>query len=136
IYLWLLNTVGITGFIAWLGIAVCHYRFRKGFLKQGYRLDQLPYRAKWFPFGPLFAIAICIVISLGQDYQAFFAAHIDWMEVLSIYVWIPLFVAIWWAYRRARKSRLVRYEEMDIGPWLTRSVEAVDAAASQHGQPR
>ena len=134
IYLWLLNTVGITGFIAWLGIAVCHYRFRKGFLKQGYRLDQLPYRAKWFPFGPLFAIAICIVISLGQDYQAFFAARIDWMEVLSIYVWIPLFVAIWWAYRRARKSRLVRYEEMDIGPWLTRSVEAVDAAATQHGQ--
>jgi lysine-specific permease len=56
--------------------------------------------------------------------------------VLSIYVWIPLFVAIWWAYRRARKSRLVRYEEMEIGPWLTRSVEAVDAAATQHGQPR
>lgn len=74
------------------------------------------------------------MISLGQDYQAFFAARIDWMEVLSIYVWIPLFVAIWWAYRRARKSRLVRYEEMDIGPWLTRSVEAVDAAATQHGQ--
>ncbi|QVN11305.1 amino acid permease [Burkholderia sp. LAS2] len=136
IYLWLLNTVGITGFIAWLGIAVCHYRFRRGFLKQGYRLDQLPYRAKWFPFGPVFAVAVCIVISLGQDYQAFFAARIDWMEVLSIYVWIPLFVAIWWAYRRARKSRLVRYEEMDIGPWLTRSVEAVDAAAAQHGQPR
>ncbi|BAX62321.1 amino acid permease [Burkholderia stabilis] len=136
IYLWLLNTVGITGFIAWLGIAVCHYRFRKGFLKQGYRLDQLPYRAKWFPFGPLFAIAICIVISLGQDYQAFFAARIDWMEVLSIYVWIPLFVAIWWAYRRARKSRLVRYEEMDIGPWLTRSVEAVDAAADLRERSR
>jgi hypothetical protein len=33
-----------------------------------------------------------------------------------------------------RKSRLVRYEEMDIGPWLTRSVEAVDAALTQHGQ--
>lgn len=74
------------------------------------------------------------MISLGQDYQAFFATRINWMEVLSIYVWIPLFVAIWWAYRRVRKSRLVRYEEMDIGPWLTRSVEAVDAALMQHGQ--
>ena len=134
IYLWLLNTVGITGFIAWLGIAVCHYRFRKGFLKQGFRLDQLPYRAKWFPFGPLFAIAICIVISLGQDYQAFFAARVDWMEVLSIYVWIPLFVAIWWAYRRVRNSRLVPYEEMEIRPWLTRSVEAVDEVVARREQ--
>ncbi|KWH43180.1 amino acid permease [Burkholderia stagnalis] len=136
IYLWLLNTVGITGFIAWLGIAVSHYRFRKGLLKQGYRLDQLPYRAKWFPFGPLFAISICVAISLGQDYQAFFAEKIDWMEVLSIYVWIPLFVAIWWGYRRARNSRLVRYDEMDIGPWLNRSVDAVDAAAGAHGPGR
>ncbi|KWZ31066.1 hypothetical protein [Burkholderia anthina] len=38
--------------------------------------------------------------------------------------------------RRARKSRLVRYEEMDVGPWLTRSGEAVDAAAARHGPPR
>ncbi|EGC98222.1 amino acid permease-associated region, partial [Burkholderia sp. TJI49] len=65
-----------------------------------------------------------------------FAPRIDWMEVLSIYVWIPLFVAIWFAYRRVRRSRLVRYEEMDIGPWLTRSVDAVDAAVAQHGPSR
>ncbi|ONX84756.1 lysine transporter, partial [Burkholderia cenocepacia] len=55
VYLWLLNTSGMTGFIAWLGIAVSHYRFRKGYVKQGYALDQLPYQSKWFPFGPLFA---------------------------------------------------------------------------------
>ena len=32
IYIWLLNLSGMTGFIAWLGIAVSHYRFRKGYL--------------------------------------------------------------------------------------------------------
>ncbi|QCP54570.1 amino acid permease [Trinickia violacea] len=133
IYLWLLNTVGITGFIAWLGIAVCHYRFRRGFLKQGYRLEQLPYRAKWFPFGPIFAFVLCLVISLGQDYQAFFASRIDWMEVLSIYVWIPLFVAIWWGYRRRRKSRLVRYEDMEINVWLDRSDKGARSPADMHG---
>ncbi|WP_179400765.1 amino acid permease [Burkholderia guangdongensis] len=127
IYLWLLNTVGITGFIAWLGIAVSHYRFRKGFVKQGYRLDQLPYRAKFFPFGPIFAVVLCLVISLGQDYQAFFAKHIDWKEIVSIYVWIPLFVAIWFAYRRIRNSRLVRYEEMEIAPWMNRLAAREDA---------
>ena len=54
---WLLNTSGMCGFIAWLGIAISHYRFRKGYLAQGGRLEDLPYRAKLFPFGPLFAFA-------------------------------------------------------------------------------
>ncbi|WP_323119706.1 amino acid permease [Burkholderia alba] len=123
IYLWLLNTAGITGFIAWLGIAVSHYRFRKGLLKQGFSVEQLPYRAKWFPFGPAFAFAVCLVIALGQGYQAFFAPRIDWMEVVSTYVWVPLFVVIWLGYRRARRGRLVRYEDMEIAPWLARSGE-------------
>ncbi|MCS6520896.1 hypothetical protein NYA10_29945, partial [Burkholderia thailandensis] len=75
-------------------------------------------------------------IWLGPDYHAFYAEKIDWMGVLSMYVWIPLFVAIWWGYRRARRSRLVRYDEMDLGPWLNRSVDAVDAAAGARGPGR
>jgi lysine-specific permease len=50
VYVWLMNAVGITGFIFWLGISVCHYRFRKAYAAQGYSLDQLPYRAKRYPF--------------------------------------------------------------------------------------
>ena len=35
VYMWLLNASGLSGFIAWVGIAVSHYRFRKAFIKQG-----------------------------------------------------------------------------------------------------
>lgn len=35
VYMWLLNMTGMTGFIAWLGIAVSHYRFRRGYIQQG-----------------------------------------------------------------------------------------------------
>ena len=116
VYLWLLNTSGMAGFITWLGIAVSHYRFRKGFLKQGYRLDQLPYRSKWFPFGPLFAFALCAVIALGQDYQAFLSDKIDWVGVAATYIGLPFFLAIWLGYAIVRKCRLVRYEDMEIAP--------------------
>ncbi|MDU1798615.1 MAG: amino acid permease, partial [Pseudomonas aeruginosa] len=51
VYTWLLNTSGMCGFIAWLGIAISHYRFSMGYLAQGGRLEDLPYRAKLFPFG-------------------------------------------------------------------------------------
>ena len=45
VYVWLLNTSGMTGFIAWLGIAISHYRFRRGYVAQGRNLADLPYVA-------------------------------------------------------------------------------------------
>jgi len=115
IYVWLLNTSGMCGFIVWLGIAVSHYRFRKGFVRQGGDLDSLPYRARWFPFGPLFAFALCLFITLGQNYAAFAGGKIDWPAIAATYATIPLFLAIWWGYRWKNGSRFVRYEEMDVG---------------------
>lgn len=71
VYIWLLNASGMCGFIAWLGIAVSHYRFRRAFVKQGHDLKELPYKARFFPFGPLFAFALCMIVIVGQNYQAF-----------------------------------------------------------------
>ncbi|KAA8732774.1 amino acid permease [Acinetobacter qingfengensis] len=117
IYFWLLNMSGMCGFIVWLGIAISHYRFRKGYIKQGYRLEDLPYRAKLFPFGPLFAFALCLFITLGQNYQAFISNQIDWKGIVSTYITIPMFLAVWLAYRIKHKSRLISYAEMDVTPY-------------------
>jgi lysine-specific permease len=116
VYVWLLNTSGMCGFIAWLGIAISHYRFRKGFITQGHDLKTLPYQAKLFPFGPLFAFALCLIITLGQNYQAFFGEKIDWSGLTATYVSLPLFLALWWGYRWKYGSRLVRYADMDVSP--------------------
>lgn len=115
VYVWLLNLSGMTGFIAWLGIAVSHYRFRKGCEAQGYDLARLPYRAAWFPLGPVFAFVLCLVITLGQNYEAFKADRIDWVGVAATYVGLPLFLLIWWGYRLAKGTRIVPYGEMRVG---------------------
>ena len=117
VYVWLLNTSGMCGFIVWLGIAVAHYRFRKGYIAQGYQLSELPYQAKFFPFGPLFAFALCLFITLGQNYQAFIGKHIDWQGIISAYISIPIFLAIWLGYRWKYKTRFVAYTEMDVRPY-------------------
>ncbi|MCL2309665.1 MAG: amino acid permease [Proteobacteria bacterium] len=114
VYLWLLNTSGMCGFIAWLGIAISHYRFRKGYVAQGRDLSKLPYRSKWFPFGPIFAFVLCLIIALGQNYEGFFAEKIDWLGALATYIGIPLFLVIWWGYKLAKKTRFIRYEEMEF----------------------
>ncbi|WP_241610114.1 amino acid permease [Rosenbergiella epipactidis] len=112
VYLWLLNTSGMTGFIAWLGIAISHYRFRKGYIAQGYDLNDLPYRSGFFPVGPMFAFGLCLIITLGQNYQAFLADKIDWYGVAATYIGIPLFLLIWLGYRIVRGGHIIRYQEM------------------------
>ena len=114
VYLWLLNTSGMTGFIAWLGIAISHYRFRRGYMAQGRDLNDLPYRSGFFPIGPIFAFVLCLVITLGQNYQAFLEDKIDWVGVTATYIGIPLFLAIWFGYKIVKKTSIIRYKEMDF----------------------
>ena len=119
VYLWLLNLSGMTGFIAWLGIAVSHYRFRKGFVAQGHDVSQLPYVSPWFPFGPIFAFVLCLVITLGQNYEAFLKDQIDWGGVVATYIGLPVFLLIWWGYRWAKGARTVAYGDMQFDGHLT-----------------
>lgn len=113
-YTWLINISGLCGFLAWLGISVCHYRFRRAFIAQGKSLDVLKYKAKWFPFGPLFAFTLCLLVTLGQNYEAFFAPQIDWGGVIASYIGIPMFLALYFGYKIKNKTKLVPLTEIDL----------------------
>ncbi|MFK2826459.1 amino acid permease [Bacillus sp. B190/17] len=114
VYVWLMNSIGITGFIFWLGISVSHYRFRKAFLAQGHSLDELPYRAKWYPFGPIFAVLIGLIVILSQNFQAFLADKIDWGSVVAAYMGIPLFLLLWFGYKFMKKTKVVPLEKCEF----------------------
>jgi lysine-specific permease len=114
VYVWLLNASGMSGFIAWLGIAICHYRFRKAFVAQGKDLSLLPYKAKLFPFGPLFAFVVCAIVVLGQNYSAFLGDHIDWNGVLVSYIGLPLFLVLWLGYKFTKNTKVIPLEKCDL----------------------
>ncbi|MFJ5715321.1 amino acid permease [Neobacillus sp. NPDC093127] len=114
VYNWLLNASGMSGFIAWLGIAVCHYRFRKAFAAQGKDLSLLPYKSKFFPFGPIFAFSVCGFVVLGQNYTAFMGGHIDWNGVLVSYIGLPLFVLLWLGYKFTKRTKVIPLEKCDL----------------------
>ncbi|MEK4883820.1 amino acid permease [Bacillus sp. FSL W8-1127] len=114
VYTWLLNASGMTGFIAWLGIAVSHYRFRKAYVAQGYKLEDLPYRAKLFPFGPIFAFVLCTIVILGQNYSAFIGDKIDWHGILVSYIGIPVFLVFWFGYKIVKKTKVVSLKDVQF----------------------
>ncbi|PYI57573.1 amino acid permease [Paenibacillus flagellatus] len=114
VFTWLLNASGLSGFLIWLGIAISHYRFRRAFKAQGKSLDELPYKARWFPFGPLFAFALCSIVILGQNVSAFTAGAVDWEGLLVSYIGLPLFVALWLGYKWAKRTKIVPLEQCDL----------------------
>jgi lysine-specific permease len=110
LYLLLVNNSGTAGFIAWLGIAISHYKFRKAFLAQGHSLDELKYRAKLFPFGPIFAFALCAVVLAGQIW----GFEITAANILSVYS-VPLaFLVIFLVHRGLNNTHWLKPEEGDL----------------------
>ena len=112
IYQWLVAASGLTGFIAWVGIAISHYRFRRAYVAQGRDVNDLVYKAKWFPFGPILALVMCILVIIGQDLQA--VAHFDWKAMLVTYMSVPLFLILFFYYKFKHHTHMIPLEEVDL----------------------
>ncbi|WP_396020261.1 amino acid permease [Bacillus sp. ISL-34] len=111
VFTWLLNASGLTGFIAWIGIAISHYRFRRAYVAQGGDLNELKYKAKWFPFGPILSFTLCMLVIAGQNYQAFLSGSIDWYGVAVSYIGLPIFLVIWLGYKIYHKTKLISLKD-------------------------
>ena len=105
---------GLTGFIAWIGIAVSHYRFRRAFKAQGHDLSELKYKAKWFPFGPLLALVLCILVIIGQDIQSF--KDFNWQAIGVSYMSVPLFIILYAYYKIKYKTKVIPLDKVDLTP--------------------
>ncbi|WHY56447.1 amino acid permease [Peribacillus simplex] len=114
VYIWLLNASGMAGFVTWVGIAIAHYRFRKAYAAQGLDINDLPFRAKGFPFGPIFALVLCIIIIIGQGYQAFSSDGIDWNSMFVSYIGLILFFVLWFGYKIKHKTKIIPLEKCDL----------------------
>lgn len=111
VFTWLLNASGLTGFIAWIGIAISHYRFRRAYVAQGGDLNELKYKAKWFPVGPILSFTLCMLVIAGQNYGAFLSGSIDWYGVAVSYIGLPIFLAVWLGYKIYHKTKLIALKD-------------------------
>ncbi|CAO3656857.1 unnamed protein product [Mucor hiemalis] len=114
VYNWLLNVSGVAGFIAWLGIAASHYRFRKAYVLQGYKVEDLPFKARLFPVGPIFAFLCCSFVLVGQGYNAWSATPVVPEDLVACYIGIPIVVIIYAAYKIVKKTKVIPLVEVDL----------------------
>src|SRR6202046_3303453 len=78
IYQLFYNASGLSGFIIWLGIAVCHLRFRKAWVAQGRSVDELRFKSKFFPYGPWLAIVLFLMVLFGANISVFQTPVFSW----------------------------------------------------------
>ncbi|WP_349730271.1 amino acid permease [Peribacillus frigoritolerans] len=112
VFIWLINASALTGFIKWFGIAASHYRFRKAYVAQGRDLNELPFKAKWYPLGPVITLLFFVVFILGQT--LFFGHQIGWAEILATYIGLPIFLLLWLGYKIIKKTKMVPLMECDF----------------------
>lgn len=113
-YEFLLTLSAMAGFITWAGIAWCHWKFRKALKAQGIPLSKLPYRSRFFPAGSIVSLVACFLIIVGQAYEPLTqGAPIS--EVLSPFIGIPFFLALWWGHKLVTHAPAVKPESANLG---------------------
>ncbi|MDU0996852.1 MAG: amino acid permease, partial [Staphylococcus lugdunensis] len=112
-YEYIVAASGMTGFIAWVGIAVSHYRFRRAFQRQHHNKKELKYKAKWFPFGPIFAGILCVIVIIGQDVDFIKTGEFDLNRFVITYMGIPVFLVFFIYHKLRYKTKKIPLEEAD-----------------------
>jgi lysine-specific permease len=114
IYQLLYNASSLSGFIIWLGIAVCHLRFRKAWVAQGRRVDDLKFKSKFYPYGDWLALALFLVVLFGANIGVFQTPVFSWFDFVTDYLLIPTVVVLYLGHKLWNKTQVVPLKECDF----------------------
>jgi len=111
IYALFYNASGLCGFIAWIGIAVCHLRFRKAWVAQGRALRDLKFRARFYPYGPWLCLVLFLIVVFGANWSVFAQPEFSWFDAVSSYLMIPVVLMLYFVHKMLKKTRVVPLED-------------------------
>ena len=114
IYTVLVNASGLTGFIIWLGIAICHLRFRRAWVAQGRSPADLKFRSKFYPYGPWIAVVLFVIVIFGANVGVFQTEKFSWFDFITDYLMIPLVIALYVGHKVWNKTKLVPLQECNF----------------------
>src|ERR1700686_2875480 len=108
------NASSLSGFLIWLGIAVCHLRFRKAWVPQGRSLDDLKFKSKFYPFGPWLAVVLFVVVLFGANVGVFQTPVFSWFDFITGYLMIPGFILFYLGHKYWNKTRVIALKDCNF----------------------
>jgi amino acid permease len=108
------NASSLSGFIIWLGIAVCHLRFRQAWTAQGRSPDELKFRSKFYPYGPWLAIVLFVVVLFGANIGVFQAPVFSWFDFITGYLMIPVVVLLYLGHKYWNHTHMIPLKDCNF----------------------
>lgn len=109
VFLWLISITGVSGILTWVSIALIHVRFRQGLKKQNIDTKTLSYIAPFYPFGPIVAFVLGVIIIFGQGVAAYYHDY-GVIKIVISYIGIPLYIGLYLSYKTIYGTSLVPLE--------------------------
>lgn len=94
---YIVQVSSLCGFIAWFGIALSHYKFRKNYLPDLGGVTILKYRAKFYPWAQVVSMIVILFIVIAQFITL--DTNYKFIDLLMIYSSVILFGLIYFSHK-------------------------------------
>ncbi len=98
LFAYLVQISSLSGFIAWFGIALSHYRFRRHFLPQLGGVEILKYRAQFYPYAQVISMVVIMAI-VGAQFVTLLGQHAHVLDYIMIYSAVIFFALFYLGHR-------------------------------------
>ena len=114
IYQLLYNASSLSGFLIWLGIAICHLRFRRAWVAQGRSVNDLTFKSNVYPYGTWLSLILFLIVLFGANAGVFSATPFSWFDCITSYMMIPVFILLYMVHKLVRKTTVVPLHECQL----------------------
>ncbi|MCM3600847.1 amino acid permease [Robertmurraya korlensis] len=103
VFVWLLSIAGLGAQVGWISITASQIAFRRKYIKDGGRLEDLKFKTPFFPVLPIIALTLNIIVlaSLAFDSE----------QRLALYLGVPFVLACYLIYHFKIKAQHENKEE-------------------------
>jgi yeast amino acid transporter len=92
-YSYIVNLSGVSAFLVWGSISLIHIRFRRAWIRQGRTVEELPYKAMFYPLTAWFGLGACIFLAIIQGWTTLSPFNAG--NFVDAYILLPLFGIIY-----------------------------------------
>ncbi len=107
LFSYLVQISALSGFIAWFGIALSHYKFRKDYLPMHGGLVVLPYKAKFYPYAQIISMVMIGLIVIAQCYPIIQNAKYSVLDLVATYSSVILFFVFFFIHKYCAKRHTI-----------------------------
>ena len=111
----LLNIIGSMVIVVWGSSIWSQIRLRRAIKRQGKNPNELlPYKAPFYPVGPIIVIITLLFLLLGNSFGSIISG--DFLSVLRNFMPIIILAIIYFVHKVIKRTHFVKLEAMDLTP--------------------